>query len=208
MNLLVLNGSRVAASTLLFQKLAQKSPSPSLLFKTERLAYKPIQFAFNAFARKSYSTVAPINMNASNLTKDVIVYKYNNPRYFKFLNIFALVQFVFWTGMVELQMSTLRDAPIDENAEGFNEQPFYKKHNLGSDRYKYGISAVFLFVGECNKKKINRMQIDSINLNAFICFFHQQSLFSRSLGCSHWKVSDTWFYEKVAKQSVLSRMGH
>lgn len=155
MNLLVLNGSRAAASTLLFQKLAQKSPSPSLLFKVERLAYKPIQFAFNASsARKSYSTVAPINMNASNLTKDVIVYKYNNPRYFKLLNIFALVQFVFWTGMVELQLSTLRDTPVDETAEGFNEQPFYKKKNLGSDRYKYGVSAVLALVGEYRQKSI------------------------------------------------------
>lgn len=30
------------------------------------------------------------------LSKDVIVYKYDNPRFFKLMNIFAISQFIFW----------------------------------------------------------------------------------------------------------------
>lgn len=148
MNLLVYNSSRAVASSLFFQKLAQKAPSPSILFKAERLAYKPIQFAFNVYAKRPHSTSAPININVSNLTKDVIVYKYENPRYFKLLNIFALVQFVFWTGTIEFTMSSLRDTPVDETAEGFKDQPIYMKTNLGSDRFKIGVSSVLLLIGE------------------------------------------------------------
>lgn len=149
MNLLVLNSSRAAASTLFFQNVVQKSPSPLSLFKNHRLAYQPAQFAFNVCAKRSYSYPAAININVSHLTKDVIVYKYNNPRYFKLLNIFALVQFVFWTGMAETSFSTLRDTPVDESAEGFKEQPLYKRNNFGSDRFKYGMASVLLFLGEC-----------------------------------------------------------
>lgn len=148
MNLLVLNSCRKAASSLLFQKLAQKSPSPSGLFKTAPLAYKPIQFALNVYKKRPYSTGAPINIDLSSLTKDVIVYKYENPRYFKLLNIFAIVQFVFWTMAVEFQLSELRDTPVDETAPDFNELPLYKRKNLGSDKYKFGLAAVFVFIGE------------------------------------------------------------
>lgn len=148
MNLLLLNSSRAAVSSLFFQKLIRKSPSPSILFKAERLTYKPIQFAFSVYTKRSYSTAAPINIDVSNLTKDVIVYKYNNPRYFKLLNIFALVQFVFWLGMVEFQLSSLRDAPVDKSVENFEKQPFYKKTNLGSNRYKYGLASVLFLIGK------------------------------------------------------------
>lgn len=133
---------------MLFQKLARKPPSPSILLKTAPLAYKPAQFAFNVFAKRSHSSVAPLNIDVSNLTKDVIVYKYDNPRYFKLLNIFALVQFVFWTGMAEFQLSNLRDTPVDETAPGFEEQPFYKRKNLGENRFKYGLASVLLLMGK------------------------------------------------------------
>lgn len=182
MNLLVLNSCRKAASSLLFQKLAQKSPSPSVLFKGAPLAYKPIQFAFNVCTKRPYSTAAPININLSNLTKDVIVYKYENPRYFKLLNIFAIVQFVFWTMTVEFQMSQLRDTPVDETVPDFSELPLYKRKNLGSDKYKYGLAFVFVFIGEW-AMGILRLWAN-FHLIDLPFSSHQQLLFCRCRGYS------------------------
>lgn len=149
MNLLVLNSLRAAVPSLLFPALARNSSSPSILIKASGpLAYKPIQFGINVYTKRSYSTPALLNIDVSNLTKDVIVYKYNNPRYFKLLNIFAMVQFVFWTAMVEFSLFSMRDTPVDETSADTKEQPVYKKINLGSDRFRYGLGSVFLLIGK------------------------------------------------------------
>lgn len=81
-------------------------------------------------------------LDAAKLTKDVIVYKYNNPRFFKILNIFAIVQFGFWTYVADLSFSELRDTPVDENQKDLSLEPFYKQFNLGSDRFRYSMAAI------------------------------------------------------------------
>lgn len=46
---------------------------------------------------KSFATqLSPTVNPQSDLLKDVIVYKYDNPRFFKLMNIFAVSQFLFW----------------------------------------------------------------------------------------------------------------
>lgn len=47
--------------------------------------------------RKFSSEVAQSSQSsASNLAKDVIVFKYENPRFFKMMNFFAISQLFFW----------------------------------------------------------------------------------------------------------------
>lgn len=114
------------------------------------LAYKPIQSSIVLFkhcAQRKVGYLTHVNIDPSKLTKDVIVFKYDNPRYFKIMNIFGVVQFVVWTALAEFNINTLRDIPVDETVENFNEQPFYKRINLGTDTYRYGISCLFVGLG-------------------------------------------------------------
>lgn len=144
----MLNTSRLAASKVLCQGFAQKAPAPSIVFKSMPLSYKPIQFTCTLYAKRCYSTVAPININVTNLTKDVIVYKYNNSRHFRYLSIFSIAQFVFLTAMAEFTVNNLRNTPVDEKSEDFSERPFYEKQNLGADRFRYGLGGFLSFMGE------------------------------------------------------------
>lgn len=120
--------------------------------------------------QRSYASYAPINIDVSNLTKDVIVYKYNSPRFYKLMNVFAIVQFFFWLICSEFTLSTLRDAPVDESGPNFDEQPFYYRINLGENKYKYGIATACFLLGKQmpHQYKICEIAFDSIYL--FVCF--------------------------------------
>lgn len=125
-----------------------KSPSPSKSVVCRPILYQLLSSdIFRQYQRK-YASYAPINIDASNLTKDVIVYKYNNPRFFKLMNIFAIVQFFFWLICSEFTLSTLRDTPIDETDPNFSAQPLIYRVNLGENKYKYGIAAASFLLGK------------------------------------------------------------
>lgn len=40
--------------------------------------------------------IPPIQGPGQSLAKDIIVFKYDNPRFFKMMNFFAISQFFFW----------------------------------------------------------------------------------------------------------------
>lgn len=133
--------------------IVAKTPSPP-----KNVVCKPILYQllssdiFRQFQRK-YASYAPINIDASNLTKDVIVYKYNSPQFFKLMNIFAIVQFFFWLICSEFTLSTLRDTPIDETDPSFNTKSVIYRVNLGENKYKYGIATVSFCLGKRSCEK-------------------------------------------------------
>lgn len=59
---------------------------PNVLCRSQELKTRTFSTALN--------TTSP--NQAQNLAKDVIVFKYDNPRFFKMMNIFAISQFFFW----------------------------------------------------------------------------------------------------------------
>lgn len=131
------------------QNLCAK-PSTSFA-RPSNILYKPTQLAWHQWQNSRMYTVpggAPINLNVKELAKDVIVFKYENPKFFRYLNIFAGVQFVFWTCMAEFNYRGLKNTPVDETAEGFEELPFYKKWNLGTEKFKIGMSIVCCLCGK------------------------------------------------------------
>lgn len=83
-------------------------------------APKPLHCTINHLkpSIRQFATPAPINLNLSALAKDVIVFKYNNPRYFKLLNVFALIQFVFWLGLAEFNLFSFNKNPDHGKSEG------------------------------------------------------------------------------------------
>ncbi|KAB0792631.1 hypothetical protein PPYR_14590 [Photinus pyralis] len=79
----------------------------------------------------------------TNLVKDVILYKYDNPRFFKLLNIFAVCQFGFWTYLSLFAYTSLRDAPSTSSPGA----PWYQRINLGENKYRNGIAFLSFLLG-------------------------------------------------------------
>ncbi|XP_005181816.1 transmembrane protein 223 [Musca domestica] len=81
----------------------------------------------------------------TNVAKDVIVYKYENPKFFKIINIFGICQFTFWTYLSHFAFTSLRDAPV-EVKEG-QELAWYERINLGENKYRNGITVMCFCIG-------------------------------------------------------------
>lgn len=95
--------------------------------------------------RSSFCTRA-YDVNTS-VTKDVVLFKYENPRFFKILNIFGICQFVFWTYLSHFAYTTLRDAPVEQK-ENVDELAWYEKINLGENKYRNGITILSFVIGK------------------------------------------------------------
>ncbi|EAA09462.5 AGAP005148-PB [Anopheles gambiae str. PEST] len=74
-----------------------------------------------------------------------MLFKYENPRFFKVLNIFAVSQFLFWGYLCHFSYTTLKDAPVQE--DGKEDLPWYKRVNLGENKYRNGIAIMCFFIG-------------------------------------------------------------
>lgn len=125
--------------------IVAKTPSQPI----NTIVCKPIiyQLLSSDLQRKCFASYAPINIDARNLTKDVIVYKYNSPQFFKLMNIFAIVQFFFWLICSEFTLSTLRDTPIDDTDPNIGTKSLIYRVNLGENKYKYGIATATFVLG-------------------------------------------------------------
>ncbi|XP_055311514.1 transmembrane protein 223 [Sitodiplosis mosellana] len=151
MNRLLFNRS-ILNSSFLVRNYTVKPLTPPLrniVKEPSRLIYKPIVYTFSTNGLKQFcrsnGSYAPLNID-TNLAKDVIVFKYNNPRYFKMMNIFGLAQFFFWLICSEFTLSNLRNTPINEGAPNFADLPLYLRVNLGENKYKYGLAiGCFMF---------------------------------------------------------------
>lgn len=80
----------------------------------------------------------------TNVTKDVLLFKYANDRYFKIANLFAICQFGFWTYLSVFAFSTLRDAPVEKPEE---ETVWWRKINLGENKYRNGLMVLAFSIG-------------------------------------------------------------
>lgn len=79
------------------------------------------------------------------VAKDVILFKFENRRFFKMLNLFAISQFLFWTYLTYCAAS-LRNIPIKEDSAN---RPWWQSINLGEKKYKYGLMVLSFVIGKC-----------------------------------------------------------
>jgi TMEM70/TMEM186/TMEM223 protein family len=78
------------------------------------------------------------------VAKDVILFKYENRRLFKMLNLFAVSQFLFWSYLTYCAAS-LRNIPVkDDNPN----RPWWQSINLGEKKYKIGLMIVSFVIGK------------------------------------------------------------
>ncbi|XP_049874332.1 transmembrane protein 223 [Pectinophora gossypiella] len=94
---------------------------------------------------KSVTTKTIHDVN-TNVAKDVILFKYENPKFYQYMNLFAVIQYMFWSYLGVFAFTTLRDAPVDQSK--INEDtPWYRRINLGENKYRNTLGAVAILVG-------------------------------------------------------------
>ncbi|XP_022909941.1 transmembrane protein 223 [Onthophagus taurus] len=94
--------------------------------------------------------IKPVRLNSTstldvntNVIKDVILYKYENPRFFVYLNVFAITQFGFWGYLSHFAYTTLRDAPVEVTQE----TSWWRKINLGENKYRNSLAVLSFIIG-------------------------------------------------------------
>jgi hypothetical protein len=85
----------------------------------------------------------------TNVVKDVILYRYDNPKFFRIVNIFALCQFGFWTYLSHFAFTTLKDAPVPEDKDNL---PWWRRINLGENKYRNGLTVLSFLIGKHHLK--------------------------------------------------------
>lgn len=91
-----------------------------------------------------------VNLDANtNVVKDVILFKYDNPKFYQMLNVFALCQFGFWTYLSHFAFTTLKDAPVNKSDENVT---WWRKINLGENKYRNTLTILSFLIG--NNKTI------------------------------------------------------
>lgn len=94
------------------------------------------------FSKLPVSTSA-LEVN-TNVAKDVILYRYDNPKFFRIVNIFALCQFGFWTYLSHFAFTSMRDAPVPKDRDDL---PWWRKINLGENKYRNGLTVLSFLIG-------------------------------------------------------------
>ncbi|XP_013188609.1 transmembrane protein 223 [Amyelois transitella] len=102
----------------------------------------------NSVQKATYSSVTTRTIHDvnTNVAKDVILFKYENPKFFMYMNLFAVVQYMFWSYLGLYAFSTLRDAPVDQSKVD-ESTPWFRKINLGENKYKNGLATLAVVIG-------------------------------------------------------------
>ncbi|KAL0871692.1 hypothetical protein ABMA27_004208 [Loxostege sticticalis] len=82
----------------------------------------------------------------TNVVKDVVLFKYENPKFYMYMNIFAVVQYMFWSYLGIFAFSSLRDAPVDKTKID-DDTPWFRRINLGENKYRNGLGTIAVLVG-------------------------------------------------------------
>ncbi|CAH2090826.1 unnamed protein product [Euphydryas editha] len=123
------------------------SYAPVILKRVSKLGYSINRIPSLIRNEKSFSSVTKtIHDVNTNVAKDVILYKYENPKFYMYMNIFAVVQYMFWTYLGLFALQNLRDAPVDRSTIT-DETPWYRKINLGENKYRNTLGAVSVIIG-------------------------------------------------------------
>lgn len=105
-------------------------------------------FKSKCFVKNFSSANVPKESLHGNVGKDIIVYKYDNPRFFKLITMFSLSQFFFWGYLGHWSFTSLRDTKVPDEMKEDENVSWYRRVNLGENKYKYGMASGCFIVGE------------------------------------------------------------
>lgn len=109
----------------------------------------------------------PLDVN-TNVAKDVILFKYDNPRFFKIVNIFAVCQFMFWSYLSVFSFTTLKDAPVDHDQS--KETAWWRKINLGENKYRNTLAIMSFIIGLLISFPSQKIKFFICRLRYFDCY--------------------------------------
>lgn len=89
------------------------------------------------------SSVLDVN---TKLAKDVVMFKYENPKFFRVLNTFGLVQFGLMIYMANFVFVSLRNAPVIERTDE-ERVAWWRKVNLGEEKYRKSFASICAIMG-------------------------------------------------------------
>lgn len=142
---------------LLPQSLLNRSLSTYSAKHLQSFVIKPINYKIcsqlihtSKILKYCSKSITPTNASSplegtAKLAKDVIVFKYENPKFFKYLNIFAICQFLCWNYLAHFSFTSLRDAPVEPSSE---ELSWWRKINLGENKYRNSLTIMCFLVGK------------------------------------------------------------
>ncbi|XP_055529260.1 transmembrane protein 223 [Wyeomyia smithii] len=96
------------------------------------------RYSTNHFAARAYDV-------STNVAKDVMLFKYENPRFFRMMNIFGVSQFLFWGYLSHFAYTTLKDAPVPQ--KDVDQLAWYEKINLGENKYRNTMAIMSFVIG-------------------------------------------------------------
>lgn len=105
----------------------------------------------NTIKSASHSTITTKTIHDvnTNVIKDVILFKYENPKFYTYMNIFAVVQYLFWSYLGIFAFSSLKDAPVDKSKID-ETTPWFRKINLGENKYRNTLGILAVVIGTLN----------------------------------------------------------
>ncbi|XP_072947769.1 transmembrane protein 223 [Epargyreus clarus] len=119
----------------------------TILKRSAALRY-PLKNSVNKIKTNTFSSLAPKKIHDvnTNVAKDVVLFKYENPKYFMYMNVFAVLQYMFWSYLGIFAFNSLKDAPVDRS-KITDDTPWFRRINLGDNKYRNTLGAVSLLVG-------------------------------------------------------------
>lgn len=82
----------------------------------------------------------------TNLPKDVLLYKFENPKYHKRLNLFAISQLLFWTYLAQFVYTELKDIPMEKMIG--DDLPWWRRYNFGESVHRTAFTILTFLVGK------------------------------------------------------------
>lgn len=170
----------------------------------------------------------PFAVDERTITNDVLIYSHDNDRFYKLLTFFGIVQFFFWVHLAGFSYTTLRDVDPTlkrQRASGGEESSvWWKRINLGKDKYRYGMAVLCISVGYLllfislmfPKRAIKELVLKKGGKMVQITTFGRKSTESVSVGSINclqqrssaknqipMKIKGKWFYFLLDKKGVF-----
>lgn len=120
---------------------------------------KILKYCSKSITPTGATSTSPLE-GASKLAKDVIVFKYENPNFFKYLNIFAICQYLCWNYLAYFSYTSLRDAPVEDTGEDVS---WWRKINLGENKYRNTLTIACFLIGRSSI--VLKLAIRQIRMN-------------------------------------------
>ncbi|KAK7063038.1 hypothetical protein SK128_024445 [Halocaridina rubra] len=79
------------------------------------------------------------------VARDTVIFRYDEPRLFRIMNIFAMSQFFFWAYLSHFAFTSMRDIPISEEEKNNENLSWWKKINFG--KYKNALTVGSFMIG-------------------------------------------------------------